>query len=163
MKLRVVAVVLLTAGLVLILAAGLPAFAVSGFLDQTSDSSHVWDQQVRDHAGQLEDQGRQVFRYDTFGSETFFGNTIGLHQAIEGSKFPGGVGGGVSPSTALKVGLKVDADALPPAVVSAVQQGQVNLNDPAVTLTLLQLGAVVGVEGVFNDPNDTSKGLKAVG
>src|SRR5207253_3783810 len=70
---------------------------------------------------------------------------------------------GSVPTPALKVGLKVDADALPPAVVKAVQAGQVNLDDPAVTLTLLQLGAVVGVEGVFNDPNDTSKGLKAVG
>src|SRR5438105_11635963 len=108
------------------------------------------------------DQGREVFRYDTFGSETFFGNTIGLHQAIEGSKF-GGVGGGVSPKAALGLGLKVDADALPPAVVQAVQAGQVNLDDPATTLTLLQLGAVVGVEGIFNDANDPTKGLKAVG
>jgi hypothetical protein len=47
--------------------------------------------------------------------------------------------------------------------VKAIQAGKVNLDDPATTLTLLQLGAVVGVTGVFNDPNDTSKGLKAVG
>jgi hypothetical protein len=70
------------------------------------------------------DQGRETFRYDTFGSEAFFGPTIGLHQAIEGATFPGGVGGGLSPKTALAVGLKVDADALPPAVVKAIQAGR---------------------------------------
>jgi hypothetical protein len=163
MRVRAFAVLLLLAGLVLILVASLPALAISGFLDHSNDSTHVWDQQIRGHTGDLMDQGRETFRYDTFGSETFFGNTIGLHQAIEGNRFPGGVGGGVSPSTALKVGLKVDSDALPPSVVNAIKAGQVDLNDPAVTLTLLQLGAVVGVEGVFNDPNDTSRGLKAVG
>jgi mono/diheme cytochrome c family protein len=142
--------------------AGPSVLAVSGFLDQPADTGHPWDAQVREHTRTLEDQGREVFRYDTFGSETFFGNTIGLHRAIEGSNF-GGVGSGVSPKTALSVGLKVDADALPGPVVQAIGAGQVNLDDPAVTLTLLQLGAVVGVEGIFNDPADASKGLKAVG
>jgi mono/diheme cytochrome c family protein len=156
--LLIVGAVLIAVGLV-----GHSAAAVSGFVDQPADPTHVWDQQIRDRTRQLIEQGRQVFRYDTFGSEAFFGPTIGLHQAIEGATFPGGVGGGLSPKTALAVGLKVDADALPPAVVKAIQAGQVNLDDPAVTLTLLQLGAVVGVEGVFNDPNDTSQGLKAVG
>jgi hypothetical protein len=152
------------AGLLLIAVSLLssPAGAVSGFLDQATDTLHPWDAQIRQHTRSLEDQGREVFRYDTFGSEAFFGNTIGLHQAIEGSKF-GGVGPGVSPKTALGVGLKVDADALPSAVVQAINAGQVNLDDPAVTLTLLQLGAVVGVEGVFNDPNNPTSGLKAVG
>jgi hypothetical protein len=139
-----------------------PTFAVSGFLDQPTDSVHPWDQQLRANTRQLMDNGRTTFRYDTFGSEAFFGNTIGLHQAIEGGKF-GGVGPGVSPKNALSVGLKVDADALPPAVVDGIKSGRVNLDDPAVTLSLLQLGAVVGVEGVFNDPNDTTSGLKAVG
>jgi mono/diheme cytochrome c family protein len=155
----------LLSGAVLILAGLIsgPAAALGGFLDRPADPAHAWDSQVRDHTRDLMDSGRTVFRYDTFGSEAFFGTTIGLHQAIEGARFPGGTGGGLSPKTALSVGLKVDADALPPAVVKAVQAGQVDLNDPAVTLTLLQLGAVVGVEGVFNDPSDTSKGLKAVG
>jgi hypothetical protein len=162
MRFRLVAFLFLVVGLGLIAVAGLPALAVSGFLDQTGDTSHPWDQGIRDHTRSLMDQGREAFRYDTFGSEAFFGNTIGLHQAIEGSKFPGGVGGGVSPKTALTVGLKVDADALPAAVVTAVQAGKVDLDDPATTLALLQLGAVVGVEGVFNDPNDATKGLAAV-
>jgi mono/diheme cytochrome c family protein len=165
MRLRAFAFLLLLIGVVLLAIAltGGPAQAVSGFLDQPTDSTHVWDQQVRDHTRQLMDQGREVFRYETFGSEAFFGNIIGLHQAIEGAKAPGGVGPGVSPNTALKVGLKVDSDALPASVVKAIQAGQVNLDDPATTLTLLQLGAVVGVEGIFNDPHDTSKGLKAAG
>src|SRR4029079_13898653 len=114
------------------------ASAVSGFLDQPADAAHPWDARVRANTRALIDQGREVFRYDTFGSEAFFGSTIGLHQAIEGEKF-GGVGPGGSPRTALAVGLKVDQDALPQAVVEAVQAGQVNLDDPAVTLTLLQL------------------------
>src|SRR5438270_4718492 len=136
MRLRLVAFLFVLVGLALIAVAtaGMPAMAVSGFLDQNGDTMHPWDQGIRDHTRSLMDQGREVFRYDTFGSETFFGNTIGLHQAIEGSML-GGVGPGVSPKTALSVGLKVDADALPSTVVQAVQAGKVNLDDPATTLT----------------------------
>jgi cytochrome c len=104
------------------------------------------------------EQGRQIFRFDTFGDEDFWGGTLGLHKAIEGAKF-GGVGPGVSPATALAVGLKVDQDALPPAVVQAIQAGQVDLNDPATTLALLKLNSVVGVTGFFN----TDGSLKSVG
>jgi mono/diheme cytochrome c family protein len=93
--------------------------------------------------------GRKTFRADTFGDEVWWGDTLQLHQAIEGSKL-GGIGPGVSPKTALAVGLKVDAQKLPPNVVQAIQRGQVNLDDPATTLTLLQLNAVVGVTGFFN-------------
>ncbi len=104
------------------------------------------------------EEGRNTFRFDTFGDEAFWGDTLKLHQAIEGAAF-GGVGAGVSPATALKVGLKVDVDALPPPVVAAVRNGKVNLNDPAVTLTLLKLNAVVGVTGFFN----TDGSLKSMG
>lgn len=95
------------------------------------------------------DEGRQIFRYDTFGDEAFWGDTLRLHEAIAGSA-NGGVGPGVSPRTALAVGLKVDADALPPAVVSGIKSGAINLDDPATTLALLQLDAVVGVTGRFS-------------
>ncbi len=98
---------------------------------------------------QLIAQGRQIFRYDTFGDEAFWGDTLKLHQAIAGAK-NGGVGPGVSPKTALSVGLKVDMDALPAAVVAGIKAGQVNLDDPATTLTLLQLNSVVGVTGRFS-------------
>ncbi len=95
------------------------------------------------------DQGRQTFRYDTFGDEAFWGDTLELHRAIEGSRL-GGVGPGVSPRAALGVGLKVDVDALPSTVVDALRAGTVNLDDPAVTLQLLALNAVVGVKGFMN-------------
>jgi hypothetical protein len=102
--------------------------------------------------------GEQVFRFDTFGDEAFWGDTLKLHQAIEGAKL-GGVGPGVSPKTALAVGLKVDIDALPRNLVEQIERGRINLNDPAVTLLLLKLNAVVGLTGSFN-PSGT---LKSVG
>jgi hypothetical protein len=116
------------------------------------------DRVNQENAERLADQGRQIFRFDTFGDEDFWGGTLGLHKAIEGAKF-GGVGPGVSPATALAVGLKVDQDALPLAVVQAIQAGQVDLNDPATTLALLKLNAVVGVTGFFN----TDGSLKSIG
>ena len=90
------------------------------------------------------DEGRRIFRHDTFGDEAFWGGTLQLHRAIAGERF-GGVGPGVSPTTALSVGLKVDAEALLPETIDAIKEGHVNLNDPAVTLALLDRNAVVGV------------------
>src|SRR3954452_4145431 len=93
-------------------------------------------------------EGRQIFRHDTFGDEAFWGGTLQLHKAIEGAA-NGGVGGGVSPKTALAVGLKVDATRLPASLRAALKAGKVNLDDPATTLALLKLDAVVGVKGHF--------------
>ena len=95
-------------------------------------------------------EGKQIFRFDTFGDEDFWGGQLQLHQAIQGEQF-GGVGPGVSPATALAVGLKVDVEALPKPLQRQLKQGKVDLNDPAVTLALLKLNAVVGVTGFFND------------
>jgi hypothetical protein len=95
-------------------------------------------------------EGQRIFRYDTFGDEDFWGGELRLHEAIEGEQF-GGVGPGVSPETALAVGLKVDVDALPPSLRKQIKAGLVDLTDPATTLALLQLNAVVGVTGFFND------------
>jgi hypothetical protein len=92
-------------------------------------------------------EGRRTFRFDTFGDEAFWGDTLQLHQAIEGKRF-GGVGPGVSPRTALAVGLKVDLDALPSELVKQLRRGEVDLDDVAVTLVLLELNAVVGVTGI---------------
>jgi len=105
-------------------------------------------------------EGRRVFRHQTFGDEAFWGDTIQLHRAISGAA-NGGVGAGVSPATALKVGLKVDADRLPRAVAKAIKAGEVDLNDPKTTLALLKLGAVVGVKGRFSRDGDrlTSMGI----
>ncbi len=100
-------------------------------------------------------QGKQTFRFDTFGDQDFWGGQLHLHQAIEGAQF-GGVGPGVSPAAALAVGLKVDVQALPDSLQKALKRGQVNLNDPAVTLSLLRLNAVVGVTGFFNSDGSLS-------
>lgn len=100
-------------------------------------------------------QGRQTFRYDTFGDEVFWGDTLKLHQAIEGEDL-GGVGPGVSPATALAVGLKVDVDALPKALQADLAAGKVDLDDPAITLALLKLDAVVGLTGFFNEDGSLS-------
>src|SRR3954471_17948681 len=86
--------------------------------------------------------GRRTFRFDTFGDEDFWGGKLRIHEAIEGARL-GGVGAGVSPKTALAVGLKVDVDALPQATVQALKAGKVNLDDPAVTVALLNGNAVL--------------------
>jgi hypothetical protein len=108
---------------------------------QGSDAGHPIDALVA--------QGKQTFRFDTFGDQAFWGDTVHLNQAIAGAA-NGGVGPGVSPRTALSVGLKVDVEALPAAVRQAIAAGQVDLDDPAVTLTLLKLNAVIGVKGIFD-------------
>ena len=107
------------------------------------------DRQISAHAQRMMDEGRQIFRFDTFGSEAFWGDALQLHKAIAGEK-NGGVGGGVSPKTALSVGLKVDTEALPAALVTQIKSGKVDLDDPATTLALLKLNAVVGVTGQFD-------------
>ena len=84
------------------------------------------------------DNGRHIFRHDTFGNEAFWGGGLRLHEAIAGANH-GGVGGGVSPATALAVGLKVDIEALPKSLQKSLGRGEVDLNDPATTLALLML------------------------
>ena len=100
-------------------------------------------------------EGRQIFRFDTFGDEDFWGGQLRLHEAIEGEQF-GGVGPGVSPATALAVGLKVDVQALPKPLQNDIRKGRVDLTNPAVTLALLKLNAVVGVTGFFNSDGSLS-------
>ena len=88
--------------------------------------------------------GREVFRFDTFGDEQFWTSTARMHEVVQKS---------VSPATALSVGLKVDADAIPADVATAIKAGKVDLNDPATTVTLLKLNAVVGLRGVITTVN----------
>jgi len=144
----------------------LAAFAFAGSIALSVSADHRSDQAGRDrsfdgairrNAARMIDEGRKIFRFDTFGDEAFWGGTLKLHQAIEGARF-GGVGPGVSPATALAVGLKVDAEALPPDVLNAIKQHRVNLNDPAVTLALLDADAVVGVTA-----HRRGTGLKTIG
>ena len=108
-----------------------------------------FDAVVRDNSERMLQEGQQTFRFDTFGSEAFWGDALQLHKAIAGEK-NGGVGGGVSPKTALSVGLKVDSDALPDSLKQQLKEGKVDLDDPATTLALLKLNSVVGVTGSFD-------------
>lgn len=117
------------------------------------------DNEIVHAAQRMLDEGRQIFRYDTFGSEAFWGDTLKLHTAIAGEK-NGGVGAGVSPKAALGVGLKVDVDALPPPLVADLKAGRVNLDDPASTLALLKARAVIGAVAIVDAKgNVTSMGL----
>jgi cytochrome c peroxidase len=116
------------------------------------------DRLTEKNSAKLVREGSDIFRYDTFGDERFWGDTLKLHDAIKGSTL-GGVGPGVSPKTALAVGLKVDVDALPATVKAGIKAGKVDLDDPKTTLALLNLNAVVGVKGFF----DKSGNLKSLG
>ena len=108
-----------------------------------------FDAVVRNNSERMMTEGQQTFRFHTFGSEAFWGDALQLHKAIAGEK-NGGVGGGVSPKTALSVGLKVDSEALPDSLKQQLKAGKVDLDDPATTLALLKLDAVVGVKGIFD-------------
>src|SRR5262245_42267459 len=90
---------------------------------------------TRSAADQID--GQDIFRFDTFGDEQLWTNVLRMHEVVAT----------VDPATALGVGLKVDVDALPPAVVGAIRAGQVDLTNPAVTTELLRLNAVVGLKG----------------
>ena len=88
-------------------------------------------------------EGKQTFRYETFGDETKWTDTLHLDQVIST----------VDPTTALSVGLKVDSEALPPAVVNGIQNGSISLTDPATTIALLKLDAVLGVKATVSTVN----------
>jgi hypothetical protein len=117
-----------------------------------------FDARISANAQQMMEEGRRIFRFDTFGDEVFWTDKLQLHRAIAGEKL-GGVGPGLSPKAALTVGLKVDMDALPADLVAKVKNGQVNLDDPATTLALIKLDSVLGVKGTFNQDGS----LKSVG
>ena len=113
---------------------------------------------IDENARRMLAQGREIFRDDTFGSEDFFGGALQLHRAIAGQK-NGGLGDGVSPKTALSVGLKVDAERVPAPVAAGIKSGAVSLDDPANTLALLKASSVVGVRGIFQGDRLTSLGI----
>src|ERR1700748_1197166 len=118
---------------IFILAASVGLAATIAFSASRIDKN--FDAQSADNARTMIEGGRKTFRYETFGSEAFWGDALQFHKAIAGEK-NGGVGPGVSPKTALSVGLKVDADALPDALKKQLKAGKVNLDDPATTIAL---------------------------
>jgi hypothetical protein len=122
------------------------------------DIGHMVDKLLHKTSSDMLTEGQQIFRFDTFGSEAFWGGKLRIHEAIMGEK-NGGVGSGVSPKTALSVGLKVDLDALPPDLVDDLKNGKVDLDDPNVSLVLLKEEAIIGLKGIF----DGSGKLNSVG
>jgi hypothetical protein len=93
--------------------------------------------------------GRAIFRYDTFGDEQLWTKVLRLHEAVQT----------LTPETALSVGLKVDANALPRAIVEAIKTNTADLKNPAVTIELIRLNAVVGVMGKVESGQLTSIGI----
>ena len=115
------------------------ALALSGFAPVTQAGHHARSSGRSGEHRPLD--GQAIFRFDTFGDEQLWTAVLRMHEVIPS----------VPPSTALAVGLKVDVEALPQEVIAALQAGAVDLGDPAVTVELLRLNAVVGVKGTVNE------------
>jgi hypothetical protein len=110
-----------------------------------------FDRLIEKNAANLLEEGREIFRYDTFGDEAFWGDTLRLHEAVAT----------LSPNDALGLGLKVDSESLTVEQLRLLKQGQIDLDDPAVTALLLQQNAVLGVTGFFDGGGSlTSVGLQ---
>jgi len=110
-----------------------PIALVPAHASALADARHHDERRIAD--------GRRIFRYDTFGDEQLWTDVLQLHTVVAN----------VPPASALAVGLKVDVDALPPALVEAVRRGRLDVNDPAVTIELLRLNAIVGIQGKIDD------------
>jgi cytochrome c2 len=128
------------------------SFAVSGFELSAAGQQSVPTRTELFKPGHQDGSkrdGRAIFRYDTFGDEQLWTDVLRMHEVIAT----------VPPATALAVGLKVDVDALPRQLLASLRAGQVDLTDPAVTVELLRLNAVVGVKGKVSGTG----GLTSVG
>jgi hypothetical protein len=115
-------------------------------------SRGAFDDTINQDSVAMREEGRKIFRFDTFGSEEFWGGTLQLHRAIIGEK-EGGVGPGLTPRQALQVGLKVDVTALPAILGEVIRKGSISLDDPRTTQALIRANAVVGVRGDFDEHN----------
>src|ERR687887_1879323 len=115
---------------------------------EREDRRSSFDGQIDDYAKSLREQGRDIFRSDTFGDEAFWGDELRLHEAVAR----------LTPKDALAVGLKVDSGALGKILLQAIKGGHVSLEKPETTIELLKANAVVGVKAFFDD-----KGMKSIG
>src|SRR5262249_32896120 len=120
--------------------AGIASAGVFGIVIASAapPSKTGFDAEIVRHGQAMLEEGKKTFRYETFGSEAFWADALQLHKPIAGEK-NAAAAPGVSPKTALSVGLKVDADALPDALKKQLAAGRVNLDDPATTIALLKL------------------------
>lgn len=126
----------------------------NAYAGQTAEAQHrPAAAEQAGHQRALVAEGSRIFRYDTFGDESFWTDKLKMNDVIQME---------VSPKVALAVGLKVDVDALPAVVKQGIQNGTINLDDPATTLALLKLNAVVGLKGTVQDI-DGKEALTRVG
>src|SRR5918911_3162612 len=149
-----------------LLSAGLLVAACAGLTKGVQTDPSVKAQQGQSFSDetdaymkQLFDEGKKIFRHDTFGSEAFWGDQLQLQLAILGEK-QGGVGPGISPKAALMLGLKVDEGAMPKAAIEMIKKGSTDLDEPKTTLALLKANAVVGITGIFDGDRLTSIGIQ---
>src|SRR3954469_19713099 len=145
----------LSLGVTLLFAAAIALLVVDSIRAQQGNGPR---DEILANSERMLEEGVETFRFETFGDEAFWGDTLKLHEAIQGSGF-GGVGPGLSPRTALSLGLKVDSEALPKSLVKQLKRGRVDLDAPATTLALLKADSVVGVKGFF----DSDGRLRSVG
>jgi hypothetical protein len=129
------------------------AVVIAGCGGGGSDEPAATERSAMSASKRLVSQGRHIFRYETFGDEAKWTDTLRMHEVIAAA---------VDPTTALTVGLKVDADALPDSIKQGIASGAVDLHSPQTTLTLLSLDAVVGLKGRVDVENGLLK-LKRVG
>jgi len=127
----------------------LAAIAVQGAQQANKTSPSQFLGSAETNSKKMVDQGRQIFRFDTFGDEAFWSGQLHMQQAVST----------LSPRTALGLGLKVDSDVLSPSLVAAIKAGKVNLDDPGVTLQLVKQNAVLGVVGSVNNNTLSSVGF----
>lgn len=124
--------------------------------DESGDRD-AWNASIQKNASDMLDKGKAVFRFETFGNESFWTDKLQLHKAIA-DKGAGGIGEGLTPKAALDAGLKVDLDILPNVLREQIKEGKF-LDDVDATLALLKVNAVVGVVANFDKGNLKSIGL----
>jgi hypothetical protein len=111
--------------------------------------SQSFETKTDNNAHDMLKEGRKIFRYETFGSEAFWGEKLRLHEAIAGN----GAGSGLTPKEALALGLKVDMAAVLKTLIEVIKAGSMSLEKPETTLVLLRGNAVVEITWFFDKEN----------
>lgn len=134
-------------------------FLFSGCGPKKTESD--FEGQINGNIKKMSKEGKEIFRYDTFGSEAFWGDKLKLHEAIAGEKY-GGVGPGLTPRQALDLGIKVDMDKVVAHVVRVLKEGKPTefFDDPANTISLIRSDAVIGIKGFFKGDKLTGIGIQ---
>jgi len=110
--------------------------------------SESFDSVIEDYVDRMMKTGRQVFRYDTFGSEAFWGDKLKLHEAIASEK-EGGIGAGLTPKRALEKGAQSRSRVCSRSLLEVIKGGAVSLENPKTTVELLRANGIKG--GFYHD------------